>query len=62
LVTDVDNDAAGKQPEVNIEQIKKQLEQVTTLEQLNALYKKLSNSAKGNTDVLKAFKAKKETL
>lgn len=62
LVTDVDNDAAGKQPEVNIEQINKQLEQVTTLNQLNALYKKLSNAAKGNTDVLKAFKAKKETL
>lgn len=62
LVTDVDNDAAGKQPEVNVEQIKKQVEQVTTLDQLNALYKRLSNSAKGNTDVLKAFKAKKETL
>lgn len=63
LVTDVDNDAAGKQTtEVNVEQIKKQLEQVTSLDQLNALYKKLSNSAKGNSDVLKAFKAKKETL
>jgi hypothetical protein len=64
LVTDVDNDAAGKQVEPSIDKakIKSQIKAIDTEQGLNALYAKLPTAAKTDKEVIQMLKDRKAQL